>query len=250
LLITFADVYPYVSVFMTVEDADLVMLGSDRDIAPKLSVLEERLMRDQGLAAELGRVGLADPVRLLSTWQMDRTGVVAMCSKAPRNTDDNMRIEYGAPLNLHRSTAGANVRRLLSHSQLPRDVIEPADWMMLSREYLRRSDVDRALGAAWSAFERTGVALPEREAAFPLGANWEARLDLVVRAGDRVGRDPSAPSHWPILWARWRVAMLEYLGEDIPPGLLIDAWLVREKDRFVDLPLDELEPPAAGGDLD
>ena len=45
LLATFSDVFPHVALYMTVEDADLVLLGSEFPISPKVGDVEAMFER-------------------------------------------------------------------------------------------------------------------------------------------------------------------------------------------------------------
>lgn len=243
LLATFADAYPNVALFMTVEDADLVMLGSDRPLLPELDQIERVLGSQSGLAEELGRVGLSDPITLLSAWQMDRDGIYGMCPRAQRNTDDNMRIEYAAPLNLHRATTRGNVNRLLRHAQVPPKLDEPLALLKLAVAYLDRKDFDRGLEGVFRALEAEGSPelaelAYESRSVWRGAGGWEAALPRAIRGGELLAsRDQG---RYGIAWARWRVAMLVYLGEEVPERLLNSARLRRIPDedgvRYEQLP--------------
>jgi spermidine synthase len=253
LLATFAEVHPHVALFMTVEDADLVMLGSERPLDASPEGIARALAAHPGMADELGRVGLDDPYRLLSAWQMGRGAILAMCDGAPLNTDDNLRIEYGAPLNLHRSTSAENVELLLSFAELPRAVDDPAGRLRLAREYLLRADFDRGLGAALAAVdaiddpELSDLATRAREAKGGPGG-WEEALKIALVAGERAEGRPGAPPDWAVGWSRWRVAMLRYLGEPVPDALLQAARVERRLDQgetlWIDLPAEPAAEPA------
>ncbi len=228
LLATFAEVYPHVALFMTVEDADLVLLGSERPLEPRLATLEAALERWPGYRAELEVVGLEEPLRLLSAWQMDRPAIRQMTRGTRLNTDDNMRIEYAAPLNLHRSTSAANVEMLLSHAQVPAG-LDPAEQLVLAAHYLRRDDFERGVEAALGALEaaggpEAGAGIAEARTAWE-EEGWEAGLVRVLAAGERVMAHPDTLPEQERAWARWRVEMLRYFGEPAPPALLARAGL-------------------------
>lgn len=252
LLATFADVYPHVALFMTVEDADLVMLGSERPLTPDPDHIARALRDQPGLASELARVGLDDPLRLLSAWQMGREPVLEMCDGVQLNTDDNMRIEYSAPLNLHRSTSRENVERLLSFAVVPSAVTDPVDLLQLGTEYLRREDFERGLEAMFRAVEQAGDAqareqVAQARAEWEGAGGWEGAVKHAVRAGERVARSGRSPTDWTMGWARWRVAMLDYLGQDVPDALLQTARMRRVEEGDVRR-LEELDPePASPG---
>lgn len=227
---TFADVYPHISLYMTVEDGDLVLLGSDQPLEPRRALIEASLRRWPGMKAELQQVELDDPLRILSTWQMDRATVLAFAEDAGRNTDDNMRIEYGAPLNLGRDTSTENVEALLEFAQIPEDLDQPLHLLTAATFYLERGDFERGLEAALAAITATGdpeaaeIALKAQRVWDRDG--WEKGLLYAVAAGERLSAN-ELPG-WDEPWARWRVQMLEYFGEDVPTELRLRADLPPE----------------------
>jgi len=227
LIGTFARVYPHVSLYMTVEDGDLVLLGSDQPLEPRTDVVERALDRWPGMRDELRQVELDDPLRLLSTWQMDRQAVLGFVDDVGPNTDDNMRIEYSAPLNLGRDTSQDNVEALLEHARIPYSLQDRAiDRLKVATFHLDRGDFDRGLEGALRAVEATGqpeaseIAARAREVWEAQG--WERGLLLTVAAGEAVdAREPL----WSKAWSRWRVEMLDYFGEDEPESLVVRAGL-------------------------
>jgi spermidine synthase len=145
LLRTFSEVYPHVHLFSTIEDADLVLVGSDEPLDLRVDTLQAMLDRDVDVALDLQQVDCATPEDILTRHQMNRDGILAFAGTAERNTDDNMRIEYRAPLHLHDDTAEDNFRALLEGAQAEDDVplfaVDGVDGRLdLAEAYARRGD--------------------------------------------------------------------------------------------------------------
>jgi spermidine synthase len=96
LLGTFADVYPYVALFSTIRDADLVMIGSEQPLDFSAATLDAFVHSEPDVEADLDRIGIDSGSDLLARYQMDRQQMLALAHGVERNTDDNMRIEYSA----------------------------------------------------------------------------------------------------------------------------------------------------------
>ncbi|MBN2798597.1 MAG: fused MFS/spermidine synthase [Deltaproteobacteria bacterium] len=178
LLATFASVYDYVAVYATVQDADLVMVGSDRPLDPTPEAAERLLAGSERLTGALGEIGLVDPMDVVALFQLDREHIVELTGEAILNTDDNMRIEYRAPLNLHVSTQERNYAALIDHRVIPMEAIGPYPERLaaLAEAYQRRGDPVRAItamaAAAYMAQE------PEvRETYLARAEAWQAELE-------------------------------------------------------------------------
>jgi spermidine synthase len=220
LLATFTDVYPHVALFMTVEDADLVILGSERPLEPSAAGIAKALERWPTARAELQRVSLDNPEKLLSTWQMGRDGVLRLTKGVVLNTDDNMRIEYAAPLHLHASTSAENVEMLLEYAELPPSVVDPLATLRMATFYLERDDFDRGLHAAELAFTRTSHEdLVSRVTGVRAREGWEKGLVALISVAEDIARREGPGTTWDIEVARWRIALLGYFGEPVPDGL-------------------------------
>lgn len=118
LLKTYADVYPHVLVYVTPDYSDLVLLGSDAPLTPD-EASTARLGALPALTAELSGVGIRSPAELASLLLMDREAVVALAGDAVANTDDNMIIEFAAPLTMYRETRAENLELLMRYASLP-----------------------------------------------------------------------------------------------------------------------------------
>ncbi|MFS8609884.1 MAG: hypothetical protein LOD94_18125, partial [Gammaproteobacteria bacterium] len=116
LLRTYAEVYPHVLVYVTPDRSDLVLLGSEAPLA--VDAASSRLHAYPALTAELSRIGLRSQAALSSLLLMDRAAVIALAGDAELNTDDNMLIEYSAPLHMHRDTRAENFELLVRHAGL------------------------------------------------------------------------------------------------------------------------------------
>ncbi len=173
LLATFADTFPHVLVFTAIDDADLVLIGAEHELKPTLAHLTAWL-QDPVIAAEMELIGLADPVDLLAAFALDRDAIVRWTADAPRNTDDNLRIEVNAPLSLHADTQGANFAALMERARVPwQGVDDPLELADLAEAYVRMGDARRAQ----AAFSRAAMQLDPRD---PLHAVWLARAANVL----------------------------------------------------------------------
>jgi len=172
LLRTFATVYPHVILYATIEDADLVLVGSDEPLLASPQAAR-RLFAQHRVESQLRKVDVTDPYELVAMFQMDRQDILDATEGSPLNTDDNMRIEYNAPLNLHRDTHDENMLFMLKNASMPVDgVTESADWAGLAEAYERKEDLGRALKSYQRAMK---VASTELERA----SYREAAVDLV-----------------------------------------------------------------------
>jgi len=82
---------------------------------------------------------------------LQRDGLERFAGDIGLNTDDNMRIEYSAPLHLHEHTATSNFNALVPvedgvEHTVPIDAVEGVDGRIaLAEAYARRTDWLRAL---------------------------------------------------------------------------------------------------------
>jgi spermidine synthase len=118
LLATFRAVFPYVRIFATIEDSDLVMLGSKRPMEFNMR-RASALFSDPALKADFREIDVKNAYDLLVFYRMDQEGMVKVIGDIELNTDDNMRVEYSAPKQLYKSTGQANIRTLMKSPQVP-----------------------------------------------------------------------------------------------------------------------------------
>ncbi len=167
LLGTFAEVYPHVLVYATIEDADLVLVGSDEPLAPSIPNAQRLFDWSPGLTEELNQLAINEPLDIVAMFQLDRPGVERLSDGAPFNTDDNMRIEYRAPKNLHLETAWTNMKLMMKHTSIPLEFLEPDAVLFadLARVYQERDDIRRA----WWTMDRAVRMLPSED---PMRLEW------------------------------------------------------------------------------
>lgn len=144
LLGTFSDVFPHVALFAAAEDADLVLVGSREPLVLDTGHAARLVTGHPGRQAEFNAIGVHTPHDLLAYFQMDRDALQALAGDTQRNTDDNMRIEFSAPRNLHRETVPENLALLYDHLQSPwLGTVD--DGLGMTRAYMKRKEWVRAL---------------------------------------------------------------------------------------------------------
>lgn len=174
LLGTFSDVYPHVAVYGTIEDADLVLVGSDEPLEVTRERAEELWYSTPAMRKELQRVEVDQPLELVTLFLFDRDAAQEIGDGIERNTDDNMRIEYSAPYNLHRSTHEQNTAMLIPKMQVPAAMTDPYDLEELAWVYRERDDYLRAIKAMIKAIEALPQADPQRQEWVQLAHEWRA----------------------------------------------------------------------------
>jgi spermidine synthase len=212
LLATFAHVYPHVQLFAPLENADLVLVGSDAPLPLRAERVAQARARWPRVAAELDGLGLPHPESLLASWVTDRDGVLRVAGEIELNTDDNMRIEYGAPLHLHRRTASRNLELLARAWSVPVDAVDrdPLALLRLAEAYLTGADLDRALLASAHAVDavRGEGALADQIHPWLTSDAGDARaLATLTLAGDALAEQLGPDAPWSAAWAAWKTRL-------------------------------------------
>ncbi|MCB9697404.1 MAG: fused MFS/spermidine synthase [Alphaproteobacteria bacterium] len=178
LLRTFAEVYPYVLVYATIEEADLVLVGSESPIAPTPDAAD-RLFRFPGVREDLAEIPITGPMGIVALYQFDRDQILEMTKGAGLNTDDNMAIEYSAPLNLHADTSDDNVLLLIENAKIPLDSMpKDADLIAgLARTYQERDDVVRSVATMAIAAKMVPEDDPRRQRWLDQAREWQDELE-------------------------------------------------------------------------
>ena len=82
--------------FETYDGIDLLLLGSQEPIQLDLERFDER-MTELLVLMDLGRVGIRRPSDVLELFRLGPQEIDRIVAGAPRNTDDNARVEFSAP---------------------------------------------------------------------------------------------------------------------------------------------------------
>jgi len=105
ILATFHSVFPEVLVAKMPLADDWILVGSRRPLRLDLAELDRR-WAEPGIQAENERVGMRRIELLLALVRLTTDGVAAISQGARLNTDDNMRVEFRAPLDMVALDAG------------------------------------------------------------------------------------------------------------------------------------------------
>ena len=140
LLATFADVYPHVRLFR-VGTADLVVIGSDTHLPLTTDFIDKSIARSEKVIADLNAIDIRNSLDMISLHQFGSDTLSRFVEGATRNTDDNMYIEYTAPLRLYDKTSGENIRLLDSVAEVATDAATRADHHMALLAAYIKNDV-------------------------------------------------------------------------------------------------------------
>jgi spermidine synthase len=185
LLATFASVFPHVIVYSTIDDADLVLLGSDTPFEPSLK-RAGRLFEDEDMRDQMRDVDVMGPLDIIAMFQMDQDAIREATPRSEFNTDDNMRIEYSAPLHLHADTSDANYLMLVKNATVPYHHVDndPLVLADLARAYQDREDVVRSVGTMATAIKMLHPDDPLREEMLVEAERWQSEFEAAVEGTD------------------------------------------------------------------
>ncbi len=145
IVAAFHSAFPNVLVFETFGGVDLLLLGTRHRLGLDLDRIGSR-MAELEVRMDLARVEVRQPADVLPLFVLGPDEVDRMVHGAPRNTDDNARVEFSAPKALYQDTLASNLEFLYSFAGDPLNVLQPAPSDELERATLRL-DLARALVA-------------------------------------------------------------------------------------------------------
>jgi spermidine synthase len=138
ILATFSSVFPYTTLFATIEDSDLVLIGSESPLVLDIENVRT-MLQDPEMADEMEIIDVNNEYDLLAYYRLDQDGLTDFIDGAVLNTDDNMRIEYSAPKHLHDATISDNLSALMRGHHVP-NVENHEDLLNLARAYGNHDD--------------------------------------------------------------------------------------------------------------
>lgn len=216
LLKTFTEVYPHVLLFATIEDADLVLVGSESPLEVTPDRIAAFLRENPAAHEELTRIDMREPIDLMAVYVMDRDAILRIVGDADLNTDDNMRIEYNAPKWLHRDTSLPNMEIVVDNAVVPVEEVgrDPIRLAKLARRYLARDDFHRSMRAMAHAVDAFGA----REGADPHALmdndDWGGALKAIIaRAAPLIEREPP-PIEFLDEYHRWQEELAIWAQDD------------------------------------
>ncbi len=96
ILITFTRTFPHAVGFSSVENNDLLLIGSRKPIEMDFGAISKRMAGPE-VAADLERIGITSLFTLLATQVFDEHGIRQWAGIGPVNSDDFPIVEYSAP---------------------------------------------------------------------------------------------------------------------------------------------------------
>ncbi len=148
IVAAFHAAFPNTMLFETFEGTDLLLLGSDAPIVLDLERMGRR-MSELRVWADLGRVRVRRPADVLPLFRLGTAEVTRLVAGAPRNTDDNARVEFSAPKSLYEDTSDPTLAYIERFAVSPLEYVAPAPVSTDGRDRLRVQ-----LVAAWLAREQ------------------------------------------------------------------------------------------------
>ena len=114
-------------------------------------------MTELDVRMDLSRVGMRRAIDVLSLFRLGPAEVAALVDGAPRNTDDNARVEFSAPKTLGMPTIDANLEMIHRYRADLLDYLDPSVddpeqrdriRLQLAESWLYRGDYELAAAAA------------------------------------------------------------------------------------------------------
>ena len=162
LLAAFLESFPHTVIFSTIDDADVVLLGSDSPL-PLDIVRAQGLFENAQVREQLADVEIEDGYALLTRFLLSAEDLEEIVEGVTPNSDDNMRVEFNAPRQVHEWTAHENHLALLRAADVP-EMSSQEETLELGKAYLARENWVNAM----VSFKRVLEETPGHEIAAPL----------------------------------------------------------------------------------
>jgi spermidine synthase len=182
LLLSFAEVFPS-SILWQMNDGDVLLTGFARNTPGLVASAPVAL----AAAADLSRVGLADPALLWNMYVMRDADIRRFAAHAAPNTDDDPRLEFHGQRDLHAQTDIVNAADFMS---FPKQLAPPA----AAQTVIASTNAEKLLSyaAMFEHAESMGSAFRYYRSAFEKAVNGEREEALAGM--DRCARLPEERS--------------------------------------------------------
>jgi spermidine synthase len=151
IVAAFRESFPHVMLFETYGGVDVILLGSRHPFGLDLERIGSR-MSELKVLMDLARINARRPVDVLSLFALGPAEIDRLVVGAPRNTDDNARVEFAAPKTLGVATGEDNIAMLRALRPDPFAYVEPEitdreerDGLLLDLAEIWRRRGERAL---------------------------------------------------------------------------------------------------------
>lgn len=124
IIAAFRESFPYILSFETYDGIDMLLMGSQEPIKMDLERFGER-MSELRVVIDLGRIGIREPLDVVQLFRVGSEQIDQLVVGAPRNTDDNARVEFSAPKTFGVYTLGENLSYLRQFASDPLDYVTP-----------------------------------------------------------------------------------------------------------------------------
>lgn len=124
IVAAFRESFPYVMMFETYDGIDLLLMGSQEPLELNFTRFDER-MTELRVLMDLGRVGVRAKSDVLELFRLGPADIDKVVIDAPRNTDDNARVEFSAPKTFGIYTLARNLEYLRQFTGDPLDYVTP-----------------------------------------------------------------------------------------------------------------------------
>ncbi len=182
IVATFLSVFPGGTLWL-VGDGDILLLGSNEPLEPKLSAMGAAWQRP-GVADDLAAVGVQRPFAVLSLFIAEGSTLAGWAGNAPMQTDDRAQLEFSGPRSVFSRSSDDNpesLRGLASGHGRPQtveaalDAARAADWRDRGWMFLRAD----AFRPAYDDFRRALAEDPTDARSF----EGLLRASVLVRRG-------------------------------------------------------------------
>jgi spermidine synthase len=226
VIATFADVFPHTSLWQT--SHDVLVIGSLEPLALSWEGYAARLAEPR-VAAQLRPLGLDDPVAFLAEQAMDDSGVRAYAEGAPRNTDDNVYLEFSSPLSIgHPDTAEVTLRVNRGRSALAASGALPLTGMPPAAQALLRAARGAKNRLLYTQIESKRRIERLKEVVADVPDYRPARIQLARRLAELGSRDLAA-GRVPLALVRAREAVAL---ADEPSAFLLEGSALARQQRY------------------